>query len=114
MTPEQKMKAVVEAAGEKTADWFADNGEWSHFTIVGDNGVIIQSSPTDLNELFRLAEKLQFPSVLLDSGMIGGKTLCQLVRFGDCTVKQQIELYADTSAEALLNALYEATKETTP
>ena len=96
MTPEQKMQKVVEAADEC---W--QEGNPTRF-------ISTNPSPTDLNELFRLAEKLYFNSILLDSGIIAGKILCQLIRFGECGINLQIEIYADSQSEALLNALYES------
>jgi hypothetical protein len=105
MTPEQKMQAVVEAAGEC----------WHHLlpvTVVAQcakcNNYKPNPSPTDLNELFRLAEKLGFMSVLLDSGMFDASTLCQIVRYRDLNIDLQVEVPGDTPSEALLNALYEA------
>ena len=108
MKPEQKMQAIVEAAGYKVTERYADNGALSHLAIVtGDGALNVFPSPTDLNELFRLAEKVGFVEIHfnLDNTKCGWYVV----------IDNESALYGGklftTPAEALLNALYEAIKE---
>ena len=68
MTPELEMKAIVEAAGEC---WHELKDHLFQYTAFCHKCGLIMSykpgrnpSPTDLNELFRLAEKLHIGATL--------------------------------------------------
>lgn len=115
MTSEQKMQTIVEAAGECWHDW-----EWIpgggkqckncdidlyHKDSVSYNQRIPvppNPSPTDLNELFRLAGNISY----IKFGGYFDEPKCQLwtAKFG------YINGRGKTKAEALLNALYESVK----
>ena len=97
MTPQEKMQKVVEAAGEC---W--QEGNPTRF-------ISTNPSPTDLNELFRLAKKLNL-SVELDV-TDRGYTQVSLHKgpLSPKPVAQSIE--GLPLEEALLNALNEATKD---
>lgn len=123
VTPEQKMQKIVEAAGECWHEWIElpHTRSWDEF-VAGEKAQFFcrhcsdeleetpisydltrycQSSPTDLNELFRLAEK-RGPNVTVSL-----KKGCMfLVRIQG--LKQPIKAEEVTLAEALLNALYES------
>ena len=134
MTSEQKMQAIVEAAGEcwhkydtiAYFDMFNCIGETlmtihhkcncgevtsdhEYLNLEGENrtGVIPQfthPSPTDLNELFRLADKLGFTHIYHYI-----KSNACMINKGD--VLGTFTGYSNIPAEALLNALYGAIKE---
>ena len=121
MTPEQKLQAVVEKAGEcwHTKFQHSDGGhkcgdcqKWlGHIEI--DNDVPyakhFNPSPTDLNELFRLAEKLKL-HVEADVDTIGcSQVSIHRKRLGRSPCGQSLS--GRSVAEALLNALYESIKE---
>lgn len=105
MTPEQEMQAIVESAGEC---WHESAGcaplykckkcgrQMGYHTC--------NPSPTDLNELFRLAEKL---GVYAGNWKIDDYGCCHiLVETNDLKRKEIVT--NDTPADALRNALYQA------
>jgi hypothetical protein len=113
MTPEQKMQKVVETAGgcwhdvtEKDGVVIVLNQPGSALSICHkckdkvnvDRKPYGNPSPTDLNELFRLADKLGAGDIISSSE--GG---CTIVGINGI-----ISGTGDNRAEALLNALYEA------
>jgi hypothetical protein len=102
MTPQQKMQEVVEAAGEC---WHEPKGSAPMNKCqkckepMGYHNCL--PSPTDLNELFRLAEKL---------GIYSGAW--QVDQGGHYAITINLhKFYFPTLAEALLNALYNALYE---
>jgi len=127
MTSEQKIKVIVEAAGECWHEWeqrayavnrFMCNKCGKHSmnterTLGHGGGAFVapkNPSPTDLNGLFRLAEKAgigcgvrrkrDYPDGYIAYHWPITDTMCNT-----------IIVVGDTPAEALLNALYEAVKE---
>ena len=88
VTPEGKMKAILGAAGESWKNPRREDGPWGTRYVNRSN-----PSPTYLNDLFRLAEKLQFMDIHFEIHSEG------------CWIGT---VNANTPAEALLNALYEA------
>lgn len=120
MNKEQKIQVVVEAAGECWHEWnnmIKGHNTAAHQRIYkcvkcgkgGTDHVHLSwchPKPTDLNELFRLAEKLGVEFTLCLSiytqgdNMWSVEPLCADVTFNEIT-----------PAEALLNALYETVKE---
>jgi hypothetical protein len=105
MTPEQKMQKVVEAAGECWHEVVSELRGIDYVRAMCSCGKQVYDpshncgnpSPTDLNELFRLAEKLG-PMIVLTF-----KRDCMtVIRLWGAKTEE------NTPAEALLNALYEA------
>lgn len=125
MTPNEKIRAVVEAAGECWHEAGEIEGDsitmpmTLHCAKCGELMCMEGScrnhtqnpSPTDLNELFRLAEKLEY-SVRLET---------TFPDYGEIVYKVSIRKFCKkvwlmygqfpTPAEALLDALYQAVKE---
>jgi hypothetical protein len=116
-----KMKAVVEAAGKcwhevsKYQRMFEDdtgkfriryciNCEQSWDLCVDKN-----PSPTDLNELFRLAEKLGLIAQKFEYKLPAGVRCFLLMKTQD-EFPESFTGKGNTSAEALLNALFAAIK----
>jgi hypothetical protein len=111
-----KLKAVVEAVGEC---WHEFNNAYNvnkdeHFICPECEAILELSgnnpSPTDLNELFRLAEKLGYKNV---DFFFHQNYRCCIYPQGTAAGYSLISThsaYGDTSAEALLNALYESIK----
>jgi hypothetical protein len=102
MTPEQKMQKVVEAAGEcwHESGTYFDGVKLCKclkcgVQILTTNFHKANPSPTDLNELFRLAEKM---SKKIKVEQFDGDWVAQ--------VDGRSWEVADTPAEALLNALF--------
>jgi len=113
MTPEQKMRKVVEAAGECWHDTGGyinpEKGNWACCKCEVTGFLSDNSSPTDLNELFRLARKavdLGCITFTFEGDISDTAVICWL----GCNGKDYENL-ANTPAEALLNALYESVKE---
>jgi len=107
MTPEKMMQAVVEAAEEK---WHKARGDgFGCDCICGDQFSRCPRNPShlDLNELMRLAEKLGFMQI----NFIRDNTLAGYWCDADSDEIVVNSTMCSTPAEALLTALYEATKE---
>jgi hypothetical protein len=117
MTPEEKMQKIVEAAGECWHDVEEFAGEtMGHYylkcTKCGvhdkvDDDFPCNHSPTDLNELFRLAEKIGYK----DMDFYKDSSSCTIYPSKDGKPYRligSIRATGSTPAEALLNALYEA------
>ena len=118
MTPEEQMRAIQEDAGECRHEWA--NGVTGHNTanhrkvhkckICGKSGDghvhlgWLNPSPADLNELFRLAEKLGCKEY--GTAKFGGK-FCAGVELCEASIATE---EADTPADALREALYLAVK----
>lgn len=116
MTPEKEMKATVEAAGGCWHEWH--NGVIGYNTAnhkrvyeckkCGKGGTdhvhlsYLNPSPTDLNELFRLAEKLGCTDI--DFEWVLGKWICEYTTSEFIYFKDS----AFTPADALRKALYQA------
>ena len=112
MTPEQKMQAIVEAAGEH---WHSRTYvEWTEGKKLCNCGapkykLCSNPLPTALNVLFRLAEKLHILKdiqINYDHGSSNGGVICY-VKYP----ARRLIGGGATPAEALLNALYESVKE---
>lgn len=108
MTPEEQMKAIVEAAGEcwhenKPGKFYCVCGEE---TLKGPCFRLPNPSPTDLNVLMEYAEKLKVvASVVCDPRTDSSARIFQTTH---CT--QLSNAHADTPAYALREALYQAVK----
>ena len=112
MSEELKMQKIVEAAGEC---WHERFFKHAHFAACRHCGVETMDktnnpSPTDLNELFRLAEKLEV-SVRVTQRMGFEQSWAKRLDHDGTAIDGS---YADTPAEALLNALYSSVKEIKP
>lgn len=117
MTPEQKMQKVIEASGEcwhesqSGINWDKCRlcGFWDSSLGSSDEIGIHNPSPTDLNELFQVAKKLELRCKLIEytDGFYATVVNKEVKIDGAIwTATQQL-----TPAEALLNALYESIKE---
>jgi hypothetical protein len=135
MTPEQKMQKVVEAAGECWHEWVKRETTLETRSVIGaieyggfgwecvcgfrrvnrvnwhigDEAILPckNPSPTDLNELFRLAEKLGY----VDIDFYGYSMTCTLYPSGTgkpYLLIGSIRAIGSTPAEALLNAIFQA------
>lgn len=118
MTNPEKMQIVVEAAGGCWHKRIVDKqpspeeGQFDYFPKCDKCEIDLphgfnNPSPTDLNELFRLAEKIiNVHTLVFDNHSMKCRSI-QLV--GNIHITS-IDLFAEgcTPAEALLNALYEA------
>jgi hypothetical protein len=114
MTPEQKMLKVVEAARECWHEFVAKSVHQKEndpkiylkcpkckASVTMDQ--VVNPSPTDLNELFRLADKLGNRFIYFNTGLAGQRN----VEIPGKTIGV-IQACESSPAEALLNALYEA------
>lgn len=121
MTPEQEMKASVIAAGECWHEWErkyllqdyatgmfkCSKCDYSSEWVKGSPH---NPSPTDLNELFRLAEKLGFTKIETDKDAKNKTFQCNISKDDYvCTYHFLIGI-GNTPADALRTALYQAVK----
>jgi hypothetical protein len=101
MTPQEEMQKIVESADEC----------WHESSVFGDLAICtkckgnfgINPSPTDLNELFRLAGKLGFDEIRID---LGGA--CDVIRW---RLPEKRFAYSEnytSESDALRKALVEA------
>jgi hypothetical protein len=118
MTNEEKMKAIVTAAGECWHEYVEEIGQamghyYSVCTSCGlddrvDDNLPINPSPTDLNELFRLASRLGIQVSITTNyhgcGMISCWCYPRETNYGNSRA------VLDTTHEALLDALYNSIK----
>lgn len=109
--PTEKMQAIVKAAGGCWHNWQPPKmyswqvecsvcGKTQAATVPTDN-----PSPTDLNTLFELAEKLDERVGIQNDGRTS--YICSVWRESGWT----FTCGADNPAETLLNALYEAVRD---
>jgi hypothetical protein len=97
-----KLKAVVEAAGEKWHIWCTLESKCLN---CGNKYPCTNPSPTDLNELIRLTENLEYRFV------VHRRHDSYMVRiYLSNKPHDHVMVTATTPAEALLNALFEAIK----
>lgn len=116
MKSEQKMQVIVEAAGECWHEWHRAIGGHLCYKcreivkqIYSCLPAPVNPQPTDLNELFRLAEKL-FDVHDLAFGY-GLAVSCSIEGHKGLRIIGPKYEEGSTPAEALLNALYAATIE---
>lgn len=132
MTPQEEMQKIVAAAGECWHEWIIESSTLDSKDILGGHcygghgyecacgfrrvnrvnwaigdeanlgGMCRNPSPTDLNELFRLAEKLEFDEVRSD--ILNGIT--EIIEWGG--KDRRFLGMADDPADALRNALSKA------
>ena len=122
MTPNEEMQAIVEKAGSCWHNSNKTEGDSIHLPIrisCSKCGAIVacegglfscetNPSPTDLNELFRLAEKLGFDCRLTvrSRNVCGHRSEIISMEGG-----RLVDVFADTPADSLREALYRAVKE---
>ena len=110
MTPEQKMKAIIEAAGECVFD-HVKNVKYQPCYKCGKGFVEhTDTEPFDLTELFRLADKAGIGCGVRRKRDYPDGYMAFYWPLSDGIIHPTNQ-FADTPAEALLNALYDSIKE---
>jgi hypothetical protein len=109
MTPEEQMKAIVEATGEKWPE------RWVYGSDYCGNPILVKNSkqppsPTDMNALMEHSEKLNVV-IELTTGYAGGNRTIVKVYTSKISSYDDSRVCADTPADALREALYQAVKE---
>lgn len=121
MTPEQKMQAIVEAAEECWHEYDSFREKEESISIhcpkcpkCKKNAPYTNPSPTDLNELCRLADKLvwEYKTSYMRSA-ITHKFRVIVVKDAYTMRAAANRCSAVTQSEAMLNALYDAIKDKT-
>ena len=114
MTPEQKMQVVVEATGKCWHESDFGMSICKHCRRTNDPRYFdfdkVNPSPIDLNELFRLAEKLEI-HVHLKYRIKDYHIKVWFLPGDDEEDRVFFWAHSDNAAEVLLNALYEAVRE---